>query len=45
MVLNIQFLYENRSVSVFYRSFVGHNWIKGLEKGEEQCAERVPYWH
>lgn len=36
MVLNIQFLNENRSVSVFHRSFVGHSWINGLEKGEEQ---------
>lgn len=43
MVLNIQFLYENRSLPVFHRSFVGHSCINGLEKREEWCAGRVPY--
>lgn len=45
MVLNIQFLYENRLLRVFHRSFVGRSWINGLEKREERCAGRVPYWY
>lgn len=45
MVLNIPFLYENRLLPVFHRSFVGHSWINGLDKGEELRAERVPYWY
>lgn len=45
MVLNIQFLYENRSLRVFHRSFIGYSWINGLKKREEWCAERIPYWY
>lgn len=45
VALNIQFLYENRLLPVFHRSFIRHSWIKELKRREEWCAETVPYWY